>query len=204
MKLYYAPGTCALACWIALEWAGADYTAEKVNYASEEFKRVNPLAQVPALDLGGPRALTQADAILQYVAARHPEAKLGADAGIDAEAEMNETLAFLTGDFHPAFWPFFAPKRFTTLTDEKSVTGAKEASYARVDRVMSYLDNLIGNRDHVYRNRRTVADPYAYIMAGWTKFYPKTFAEYPNIARFMARMDNDAAVQKILAVQKQG
>ena len=20
MKLYYAPGTCALACWIALEW----------------------------------------------------------------------------------------------------------------------------------------------------------------------------------------
>ena len=25
MKLYYAPGTCALACWIALEWANADY-----------------------------------------------------------------------------------------------------------------------------------------------------------------------------------
>ena len=29
MKLYYAPGTCSLACWIALEWAGADYEVEK-------------------------------------------------------------------------------------------------------------------------------------------------------------------------------
>lgn len=202
MKLYFAPGTCALACWIALDWTGADYVAEKVNYASEEFRRINPLAQVPALDIGWPRALTQADAILQYVAARFPDARLGPDAGIDAEAEFNETLAFLTGDFHPAFWPFFAPKRFTTLTDEASLKAAKDASNARVDRVMSYLDTLIGDRDHVYRNRRTVADPYAYIMAGWTKFYPKTFAEYPNVARFMARMDKDASVQKVLAAQK--
>lgn len=202
MKLYYAPGTCAVACWIALEWAGAEYVAEKVNYASAEFKRVNPLAQVPALDLGGPRALTQADAILQYIAARYPAAKLGADAGLDAEAELHETLAFLTGDFHPAFWPFFAPQRFTTLTDEASLAAAKAASHARVDRVMTYLDGLIGARDHVYRNWRTVADAYAYIMAGWTKYYPKTFEAYPNIARLMARMDHDAAVQKVKAAQK--
>ena len=31
MKLYYAPGTCAVACWIALEWAGADYEVEKLS-----------------------------------------------------------------------------------------------------------------------------------------------------------------------------
>ncbi|TFV01801.1 glutathione S-transferase, partial [Bacillus stratosphericus] len=52
MKLYYAPGTCALACWIALEWAGADYEAVRADYASEEYKRINPLATVPALDIG--------------------------------------------------------------------------------------------------------------------------------------------------------
>lgn len=42
MKLYYAPGTCALACWIALKWAGADYEAVRADYASEEYKRINP------------------------------------------------------------------------------------------------------------------------------------------------------------------
>ena len=43
MKLYYAPGTCALACWIALEWAGADYEAVRADYKSEEYQRINPL-----------------------------------------------------------------------------------------------------------------------------------------------------------------
>ena len=30
------PGTCALACWIALEWANADYELQKVDYADPE------------------------------------------------------------------------------------------------------------------------------------------------------------------------
>ena len=69
MKLYYAPGTCALACWIALEWANADYEVQKVDYADPAYKKINPLGMVPALDIGGSRAMTQANAILQYIAA---------------------------------------------------------------------------------------------------------------------------------------
>ena len=72
MKLYYAPGTCALACWISLEWAGADYEVERVDPASDAYRRINPLGMVPALDVGASRPMTQADAILQYVAERYP------------------------------------------------------------------------------------------------------------------------------------
>ena len=79
MKLYYAPGTCALACWIALEWAGADYEAVRADYKSEEYQRINPLGAVPALDIGGKRAMTQAPAILQYIADTHPESRLGSN-----------------------------------------------------------------------------------------------------------------------------
>ena len=32
LKLYYAPGTCALASHIALEEAGAPYSAERLNF----------------------------------------------------------------------------------------------------------------------------------------------------------------------------
>ena len=32
LKLYYAPGTCALASHIALQEAGADYTAERLDF----------------------------------------------------------------------------------------------------------------------------------------------------------------------------
>ena len=35
-KLYYAPGTCALASHIALEEAGAAYTAERLDFKNSQ------------------------------------------------------------------------------------------------------------------------------------------------------------------------
>jgi glutathione S-transferase len=199
MKLYFAPGTCALACWIALEWTGADYEVEKVDPGSDSYRKINPLGMVPALDIGGPRAMTQADAILHYVIDCHPERDLGADAGVEAHFEFNEVMSFLTGDFHPAFWPFFRPQRFTTSEDEASIEAVRAATQPRVDRVLTYLDGQIGGTGHVYRAKRTVADAYAFVMTRWTLRFPKTWRDYPNVAGFMRAMEVDAAVMKVLA-----
>jgi glutathione S-transferase len=198
MKLYFAPGTCALACWIALEWAGADYEVAKVDPGSDSYRRVNPLGMVPALDIGGARAMTQADAILHYIVERYPERDLGADAGVEAHFEFDEAMSFLTGDFHPAFWPFFRPERFTTSEDEASIEAVRAATRPRVDRVLTYLDGQIGGTGHVYRAKRTVADAYAFVMARWTQRFPKTWREYPNVAQFMRAMEADAAVARVL------
>lgn len=198
MKLYYAPGTCALAPWIALRWAGADFEPVKVDYASAEFKRVNPLAQVPALDLGGPRAMTQADAILTYIAETHPAAQLGADDDTMGRFEFSETMSFLTGDFHPAFWPLFGPQRFTADPSQQALDQVRKAAEPRVDRVMEYLDNLTGPDGHVYRDRRTVADAYAFVMARWSAKVPKTWKDYPNVVRLFDWMNEDADVQEVL------
>lgn len=202
MKLYYAPGTCALACWIALEWANADYEAVRTDYASEEYKRINPLGTVPALDIGGQRAMTQASAILQYIVGLHPEAGIGSNEGLLNAFEMNETLSFLASDLHPAFWPLFFPQRYTTDTSEAALQKVKEAAFARIDRAMLHLDKLIAaGNGHVYQGKRSIADAYAFVMARWTEYTPKPWREYPNIAAFMTRMEQDPAVQKVLAAQ---
>ena len=54
LKLYYAPGTCALASHIALEEAGSGYTAERIDFKanqqnSAEYLAINPKGRVPAL-----------------------------------------------------------------------------------------------------------------------------------------------------------
>jgi glutathione S-transferase len=198
MKLYFAPGTCALACWIALEWAEADYEVEKVDPGSASYRKINPLGMVPALDIGGERAMTQADAILHYVIDRYPEHDLGADPGVEAHFEFNEAMSFLTGDFHPAFWPFFRPQRFTTSEDEASIEAVRAATQPRVDRVLAYLDGQIGGTGHVYRAKRTVADAYAFVMTRWTQRFPRTWRDYPNVAGFMRAMEADTAVTKVL------
>src|SRR6202167_5726355 len=80
MKLYYAPGACSLAPHIALEEAGARVELSRVDLGanqqnSTEFFRVNPKARVPAL-ADGDWVLTEAPAILRYIAARYPAAGL--------------------------------------------------------------------------------------------------------------------------------
>ncbi len=80
LKLYYSPGTCALASHIALEEAGASYTAERVDFktsqqTSPEYLAINPKGRVPALvtDRG---ILTETPAILAYIAQSFPQARL--------------------------------------------------------------------------------------------------------------------------------
>lgn len=198
MKLYYSPGSCALAPWIALRWAGAEFEPVKVDYASAEFRRINPMAQVPALDLGGPRAMTQAGAIMGHVAETHPQARLGADDDPMGRFEFAETMAFLSSDFHPAFWPFFAPKRFTTDHGQASLDQVRKAAEPRIDRVMQHLDGLIGDSGHVYRGRRTVADAYAFVMARWTGRMAKSWRDYPGIRRLFEGLKDDPDVNEVL------
>ena len=80
IKLFYNPGSCSLASHIALEEAGADYQAVRINIRggeqkSPEFLAINPKARVPALvtDQG---VLTETPAILAWVAQTYPRAKL--------------------------------------------------------------------------------------------------------------------------------
>lgn len=198
MKLYYVPGTCAIACWIALEWAGAEYEAVKVDYNSAEFKKINPLGMVPAIDIGGPRAMTQGDAILTYIAERYSDKNLGANAGLEARFEFHETMSFLTGDFHPAFWPYFSPSRFTTKDDAASLAAVREATNARVERVLSHLNNLISDDGFVYGNKRSIADAYAFVMTRWSEHFPKSWKGYDKLAMFMQKMSKDPAVIRVM------
>ena len=156
------------------------------------------IAYPNVLGFGGQRAMTQADTILHYIADSHPERDLGADAGVHAHFEFNEAMSFLTGDFHPAFWPFFRPERFTTSEDAASIEAVRAATQPRVDRVLTYLDGQIGGTGHVYRAKRTVADAYAFVMTRWSQRFPKTWRDYPNVAGFMQAMETDAAVMQVL------
>lgn len=52
MKLYYFPGSCALADQTVLEWTGAPYEAVRLDRAatkSPEFLELNPSGAVPVL-----------------------------------------------------------------------------------------------------------------------------------------------------------
>lgn len=53
-----------------------------------------------------------------------------------------------------------------------------------------------------YKNKRTVIDAYAFVMARWSTNMPKSWMDYPNLARFMQRMSLDPAVSKVFSLER--
>src|SRR6266705_6053675 len=105
LKLYYAPGTCALASHIALEEAGAPYTTERLDFKanqqnSPEYLKVNPKGRVPTLvtDRG---TLTETPAMLAYIAQSFPQAKL-APLDAFAFAQAQSFNSYLCSTVHVA------------------------------------------------------------------------------------------------------
>src|SRR4029450_5712654 len=102
-KLYTAPGTCALASHIALEEAGAAYTAERLDFkksqeTTPQNHAVNPKGRVPALvtDRG---TLTETPAILAFIASSFPNAKLVPDDSF-AFAQAQSFNSYLCSTVH--------------------------------------------------------------------------------------------------------
>ena len=106
LRLYFAPGTCALATHIALEEAGAPYEAVLVDFPSQaqrsaEYLAVNAKGRVPALvtDSG---TLTETPALLVFVAQHFPDAELAPLADPFALAQMQEFNSYLCSTVHVA------------------------------------------------------------------------------------------------------
>src|ERR1700685_4716841 len=87
MKLYFAPGACALHPQIALREAGLEFDLVRVDIRAHklhdgtDFYAINPKGYVPVLELDDGTRLTEGAVIDQYVADRKPEKKLLPAAG---------------------------------------------------------------------------------------------------------------------------
>jgi len=187
-RLYYAVGACSLAPHIVLEWIGAPYEAIKVQFGSPELLAVNPAGAVPTLQEDDGWLLTQAGAILDYLARKHPEAGLSGGTGVRARAEAHRWSAFLTSDVHAAFWPIFMPQRYTTQSDEAAKAAVVEAGQKLVARQFSILDKHLEGRE------------YAFPMIRWAGAkLPTGLSKLPNVQALHDRIAADSVVQRVLA-----
>ncbi len=198
--LYYAIGACSLAPHIVLEWIGAPYQAVKVNYGSKELLAVNPAGAVPTLREEDGWLLTQAGAILDYLAHKHPEAGLAGGDSLRAKAEAHRWSAFFTSDMHAAFWPVFMPNRYTADKSDEARAKVAEAGRALVRKQMATLNNHLAGREWILDGGRSVIDAYAFPMIRWgIKLLPDGLADFPKVQALHDRLAADPQVQKVLA-----
>ena len=202
MQLYTMPGSCALACHIALVWAGADYEVVRLSHGdlrSDDFLAVNPKAKVPALTLADGSVITEALAILSHIAHAHE----GADGLLPPpgvpRARMLEALSELTGEFHPAFAPLHVPGRYTD--DGDGHDAVKAAARTRIRSHYDRWNERMDGRDWVL-DARSAADPYLYVMCRWSGMVDAAIGDWPALARFVERVEGELGTGTALSAEE--
>ncbi len=203
MKLYYAPGACSLAPHIVLEETGERYELERVDLAagqhnSPEFLRVNPKARVPVLT-DGEWVLTEAPAILRYVAARHPAAGLWPWEPRE-EARCAEWLNWLSSTIQPAFVHVRRANRYASdprAIEDVAATGKKNAR-----ELWQAVEQKIGQGPWAIGVRYSVADPLLVVYWHWGRGPVLGFdmaSDFPFWTAHARRLALRPAVQRAFA-----
>jgi glutathione S-transferase len=203
-KLYYAPGTCALASHIALAEAGAPYTTVKLDFKanqqnSPEYLAINPKGRVPSLvtDQG---VLTETPAMLAFIAQSFPLAKLAPLDDALAFAKVQAFNSYLCSTVHVAH--AHKGRGYRWATEETTFADMKRMVPKSMGACFSLIERDMLKGPWVMGEQYTVCDPYLYTLAGWLEGDSVDIATLPKIADHRKRMEARPAVQKVLAEEK--
>ncbi|HWM29907.1 MAG TPA: glutathione transferase GstA [Woeseiaceae bacterium] len=195
MKLYYAPGTCALASHIVAREAGIDIGLEKVDLKSKktasgrDYLAINPKGYVPALELDDGSILTEGPVVSQYLADLKPGSKLAAANGTIERYRLQEMLGYINSEIHKTYSPLFNPKTHEETRQERLEYLRKR--YALVEHTLEGKQFLFGD---VF----TIADAYLFVVTRWSKVVKLDLSDFRNVLAFQKRVAERPAVQTAL------
>ena len=193
MRLYFAPGSCALSPHIVLIEAGLNYTLEAVDLRSKttangaDYLGINPKGYVPALDTGSGVVLTEGPAIVQYLGDLVPGKQLVPAAGTIERYHVIEWLNFIAAELHKSYSPFFRPQ----LGDE-----VRAFARANLERRLGYLNEVLAGRTYLTGETFTVSDAYLYTVLNWNGRIKFSLDALPDVQAYFERVGMRPAVQQ--------
>jgi glutathione S-transferase len=200
MKLYYSPGACSLSPHIALHEAGLQHELVKVDLRAkklengDDYLKVNPKGQVPALMLDNGDLVTEGPVIVQMIADKAAAKNLAPAAHSPERYKLQEWLAYINGELHKNIGPLFNP----ALSDD-----AKGVFKDRAMGKFRYVDGQLAGKDYLMGRQFTVADGYLFVMLAWADRLNFDLSGLSNLKAYQARVAARPAVQAALKMEAQ-
>jgi glutathione S-transferase len=161
MKLFYSPGACSFAGHVALHEIGVPFDSEQVDLrtkltaSGEDFSSVTAKGYVPALQLDDGRILSENIAVLDYIAAQHPQLGLAGELG---RTRLIEALAYISTEIHKSYKPFW----------HGAAEDAKRNASEYITKRMQYLAERVEG-DYLFGDVPSVADFYLLVTMLWAE-----------------------------------
>jgi glutathione S-transferase len=204
LKLFYAPGSCALASHIALEEAGAAYQAVRLDLRAgdqrkPEYLAVNPKGRVPALvtDRG---ILTENPAILAYIAQTHPAARLAPLDDAYEFGRMQSFNSYLCATVHVAH--AHRMRAYRWADDAAAIAEMQRKVPQNVGECFDLIEREMLEGPWVMGDRYSICDPYLFTLAGWMEGDGVDPGRFPKIQDHQRRMQQRSAVNRIWALHR--
>lgn len=199
--LYTARGTIGLACEIALEEAGVAYEAVRLNFVENEqrdaaYLAVNPKSRVPALAVER-GVITEAPAIMGYIAQAWPDAGLAPLGDAFAMAEVNSIMSYLASWVHPAAAHRYRGYRWAD--DPASIADMRRKAPEVFGEAMGLIETHLFRGPWMMGEAFSVCDPYLYVVASWLPRDGIEMDRFPKVADHFARMNARPTVQAVLS-----
>ncbi len=198
MKLYFSPLACSLATRIALYEANVAADLVEVDPKTKRtsdgrsFLDIHPLGLVPLLETDDGALLSENAAILQYVAARHPEAGLAPSEPFE-QARLHQWLGFIATELHKVV--------FVPLLDEKAPKDVKAYALSKADVRLEWVARHLANNEWLL-DRFSVADAYLFTVLNWAMVTPIDLDRHPSIRAFQQRMRARPSVERAFGEER--
>jgi glutathione S-transferase len=202
LVLYYAPVTCALAPYITLTEAGADFDVRPVNlrkgqHRTPDYLKLNPKHQVPTLLIDGV-PLTENVAIQQFIARTYPAARLLPSDPMQ-ELRAISILSFCASGIHPFLFRINSPNLVCDLPDAEAAV--KRLAQRQLFEKFQIIDDMLAGRDYFF-DHFTAADAHFFWCFRRGTLFPLDQSQFKNCTAHFERMKQRPSVQKLLAFEK--
>lgn len=195
MKFYYSPGHCSLFAHIALLEAGLPHELIRVDLFTkklengDDFLKVNPKGQVPALVLDNGELITEGTVVVQMIADLAKDENLAPARDSVERYKLLEWLNFLATELHKNFSPLFQP----------DIPNNIKAMFAeRLVGKYKYVDAKLAGQDYLMGNHFTVADCYLFTTLTWVDRAGLGLPGMSNLAAYKVRVGARPSVQGAL------
>jgi glutathione S-transferase/GST-like protein len=192
-RLYWAPNTGAFAPDVVLTLTGAPFERQRVDYDSKEhrgeaYRRLNPLGQIPVLQLPDGAVITESAAMVQHLVEAFPEAELAPPAGSAARAAFHRWLVFLAVNVYGATLRYYYAERYTS--DPAGAEGVRQAAARDLDSFYGILERALDAGPFLTGQTFGAADIYLMMLVDW---YPPA-RTLPRLSQLCAALKQEPRI----------
>jgi GST-like protein len=193
MRLFGEPGWGSTIVEAQLDWYGLEYDFERVGNLFESdgasrqrLSAVNPLAQIPTLQLGDGTVLAESAAITLHLAEVTGLDSLVPRAGDAARWPFLRWLVFLVANVYPTYTYADQPSRFVDGEQAQQSFRSHVDAYAK--KLYSMLESAAG-APWFLGERFSALDIYVCVMTRWRPKREWFATNTPNLAAIAARAE---------------